>query len=54
MGSRLMLIRPYLRIVNALGRRDALFYYFEPWRSSEAQPLIESAVLPILGFEWRF
>jgi hypothetical protein len=53
-GSRRMLIRPYLRVVNALGRRDALFFYFEPWRSDDVQPLVESAVLPILGFEWRF
>jgi hypothetical protein len=53
-GSRPMLIRPYLRVVNALGRRDALFFYFDSWRSDDVQPLVESAVLPILGFEWRF
>jgi hypothetical protein len=53
-GGRPVLLRPYLRVMNALGRRDALFYYFEPWRSPDAQPLMESALLPVVGVEWRF
>ncbi len=47
-------LRPYLRIVNALDRRDALFYYFEPWRSSEVEPLARRPFLPLLGLELRF
>lgn len=53
-ASRSVTLRPYLRLMNALGRRDAMFYYFEPWRSDEVRPLVESAVLPVVGFEWRF
>ena len=53
-ASRALTLRPYLRVMNALGRRDAMFYYFEPWRSDEVRPLVESALLPVIGFEWRF
>jgi len=54
LGSRQMLFRPYVRLMNALGRRDALFYYLEPWRSPDVKPLVESTLLPVIGFEWRF
>ena len=54
MGSRALTLRPYLRVMNALGRRDAMFYYFEPWRGDGVQPLVESNLLPVVGFEWRF
>jgi hypothetical protein len=47
-------IRPYLRLMNALDRRDALFYYFEPWRSERLKPLAERPVLPVLGLAWTF
>jgi hypothetical protein len=47
-------IRPYLRLMNALDRRDALFYYFEPWRDQSLQPLAERPVLPVLGVAWSF
>ena len=47
-------IRPYLRLINALDQRDALFYYFEPWRDAELRPLAERSILPVLGVEWRF
>lgn len=53
-GSRTWYIRPYLRILNALDRRDALFYYFEPWRSDELRPLAELSLVPVAGIEWRF
>lgn len=53
-ASRPLTLRPYLRLMNALGRRDAMFYYFEPWRGEEVEPLVESALLPVIGFEWRF
>jgi hypothetical protein len=44
----------YLRVLNALDRRDALFYYFEPWRDPDLTPLAELSVIPVLGIEWRF
>ncbi|HIF06510.1 MAG TPA: TonB-dependent receptor [Gemmatimonadetes bacterium] len=47
-------IRPYLRVINALDQRDALFYYFEPWRDAELTPLAERSLLPVFGMEWRF
>jgi hypothetical protein len=53
-GTRTIRFRPYLRVLNALDRRDALFYYFEPWRDPELRPLAELSVIPVLGVEWRF
>lgn len=47
-------LRPYFKVMNALARRDALFYYFEPWRSDELRPLAELSILPVAGVEWRF
>jgi hypothetical protein len=52
--GRRVRLRPYLRVLNALDRRDALFYYFEPWRDAELRPLAEMSVIPVLGLEWRF
>jgi hypothetical protein len=53
-GGRTWQIRPYLRILNALDRRDALFYAFEPWRSDELTPLAERPLVPVVGVAWRF
>lgn len=47
-------VRPYVRVLNALDRRDALFYYFEPWRSEGLSPLAELSLVPVVGLEWRF
>ena len=53
-GGRAVEVRPYLRLINALDQRDALFYYFEPWRDEELTPLAERSFLPVFGIEWRF
>ena len=53
-GGHIVEARPYLRLINALDQRDALFYYFEPWRDEELRPLAERAILPVVGMEWRF
>ena len=53
-GGRDVQIRPYLRLINALDQRDALFYYFEPWRDDELRPLAQRRFLPVFGMEWRF
>lgn len=53
-GSRTHQVRPYVKVLNALDRRDALFYYFERWRGEEPRPLAELSVLPVVGIEWRF
>jgi hypothetical protein len=47
-------LRPYVKVLNALDRRDALFWYFEPWRDPEVRPLAKLELLPIVGLEWRF
>jgi hypothetical protein len=52
-GGRTLDLRPYLKLINALDRRDALFYYFEPWQEG-LRPVSEMALLPVLGMEWRF
>lgn len=54
LGSRQVEFSPYVRVLNALNRRDAMFYYFEAWRDAEARPLAELSFMPILGLSWRF
>jgi hypothetical protein len=48
-GGRTWRVRPYVRILNALDRRDALFYAFQPWRSEAVRPLAERPLLPLFG-----
>ena len=47
-------VRPYLRVLNALDRRDPLFYAFQPWRGDGVTPLAERPLVPVLGVAWRF
>jgi hypothetical protein len=47
-------VRPYLRLLNALDRRDSLFYTFERWRSESVRPLAELPVLPLVGIAVSF
>lgn len=47
-------VRPYVRVLNALDRRDALFYAFQPWRGGGVTPLAERPLVPVLGVAWRF
>lgn len=54
LGGRTTHLRPYLRILNALDSRDALFHYFERWREGDIRPVAERPFLPLLGLEWRF
>ncbi|HSH76351.1 MAG TPA: TonB-dependent receptor, partial [Longimicrobiales bacterium] len=53
-GGRSWQLRPYVRVLNALDRRDALFYTFQAWRSEEVRPLAERPLLPILGVSVSF
>lgn len=46
-------IMPYLKVLNALNRRDAIFYHYNR-DAGRAEPLAGLPVLPILGAEWRF
>lgn len=54
LGGRRTELRPYVRLLNALDRRDALFHYFDRWRDEGIRPLAERPVLPLIGVEWRF
>ncbi|NNF13687.1 MAG: TonB-dependent receptor [Gemmatimonadetes bacterium] len=47
-------VRPYLRLLNALDRRDALFYAYQPWRPDSVTPLAERPILPVLGIAFSF
>jgi hypothetical protein len=47
-------VRPYLRVLNALDRRDALFYTFQPWRDESVKPVAERPALPLLGVAFSF
>jgi hypothetical protein len=53
-SGRTMDLRPYVRVLNALNRRDALFYHFDPWRNGGPVPLADLPILPLVGLEWRF
>ena len=53
-GGRHFSLRPYVKVINALDRRDGLFWYFAPWRDPAVKPLAELSLLPIVGLEWRF
>lgn len=53
-GGRPWRIRPYVRLLNALDRRDALFYTYQPWRSDAFTPLAERPILPVVGIAFSF
>ncbi|CAN5661503.1 TonB-dependent receptor [soil metagenome] len=46
-------LMPYLKVINALNRRDAIFYHYQR-DVGQAQPLDDLPVVPIIGLEWRF
>lgn len=52
--GRPTVVRPYLKLLNALDRRDGLFHYFEPWRDPDARSVAHQPILPLLGVEWTF
>lgn len=47
-------VTPYLRVLNALNRRDALFYYFDGRDQSKPQALAALPVVPVVGVGLRF
>ena len=53
-GGKSFYLRPYVRVLNALNSRDALFHYFEPWRDNALRPLANLPIIPVVGFQWRF
>ena len=53
LGSRETELTPYLRVLNALDRRDALFYRYDP-DDDASRGVATLPFLPIVGFEWKF
>lgn len=48
-------VTPYFKIVNALDRRDALFFYDDDQDpETGGRPLATLPMLPLIGLEWRF
>lgn len=48
-------VTPYFKVLNALDRRDALFYHFDrSQQEPQTRPIAALPVLPVFGFEWRF
>jgi hypothetical protein len=45
---------PYLRLLNTLGQRDALFYHYDRSRDESPRALGTMPIVPVLGVEWRF
>jgi hypothetical protein len=52
-ADRAFTVTPYLKVLNALNRRDALFYHFDR-DSNGAEPLAGLPLLPVFGVEWAF
>ena len=47
-------LTPYLRVLNALDRRDALFYRYRADEDAFPRPIGALPLLPVLGVEWRW
>jgi hypothetical protein len=47
-------IAPYLRVLNPLHRRDALFYHHDRRHDAAPRPIGALPVLPVIGAQWRF
>jgi hypothetical protein len=46
---------PYLKVLNALDRRDAIFYHFDRNDTNpEPRALAALPVLPVVGVQWKF
>lgn len=45
-------LTPYIRVLNALDRRDALFYRQD--ENGALQPLGDLPLIPVVGFAWAF
>ncbi len=48
------LVTPYLRVLNALNRRDALFYHFDGSDTTSPRALAALPVVPVVGVGMQF
>lgn len=44
----------YLKLLNTLGRRDALFYHFDRDQDETLRALGSLPIVPVIGMEWKF
>ncbi len=47
-------VTPYVKVLNALNRRDGVFYYYDRGAGTPARALAGLPVLPIVGLDWKF
>jgi len=52
-GTRIFELTPYLRVLNSLGRRDGLFYFYERARGPEPRAVGSLPIVPVVGVEWK-
>lgn len=53
-SGRRVTITPYFKVLNALDRRDAMFYRTDATESGKPRPLATLPLLPIIGVRWSF
>ena len=46
-------VTPYVKVINALNRRDAIFYHYNR-DIGQAEPIAGLPIVPIFGLEWKF
>jgi hypothetical protein len=46
-------LTPYVRVMNALDRRDALLYRYNGTGNAQVEPAATLPLLPVLGIEWK-
>ena len=50
--GRQSMFRPYIRVINALDRSDALFYQLDPEGGLTPRAVGSVPVIPVIGVEW--
>lgn len=53
-GRSMMEITPYVRLLNTLGHRDALFYRAPENGDDGFRPVMVLPLVPVIGVEWNF
>jgi hypothetical protein len=47
-------LTPYVRVINALGQRESLFYFQDDNSANAPHGLARLPALPIVGVRWQF
>jgi hypothetical protein len=53
-GGREVALTPYVKVLNALRDREALFYYHEARVGGAPRPLATLPAIPVFGVRWNF